>query len=239
MKPEPQAFAVIPAAGIGRRMGTSVPKQYLTVHGRLVIEHTIDCLLTHSRIQAIIIAINSEDIWWPNTDYATNRYVYTVTGGKERCNSVLNALNLLNNLGLAKDDDWILVHDAVRPCLLHTDLDRLFATLKDTSIGGILGASVRDTMKRTTDNGIVISTVSRHNLWHAYTPQMFRFRLLQDALTLALQQKNIVTDEAEAIELSGHSPILVAGDMDNIKITRPKDLKLAEMILANRNTYNI
>ena len=229
-------WAVVPAAGIGRRMGSAIPKQYLPLHGRPVIEHTLQRLLDHPQISKTLVALSLDDEWWPDTVYAKHRDVIVVDGGAERCYSVLNALNRLSKS--AKDDDWVLVHDAARPCLRSGDIDRLIEELSAHPVGGILGMPVRDTMKRADATGQITETVCREGLWHAFTPQMFRLGGLRAALTQALEQGMQVTDEASAIELAGHSPRLVEGSPDNIKITRPEDLSLAAFYLeANDDCY--
>lgn len=226
----PRTFAVVPAAGVGRRIGGKIPKQYLPLDGSPILVHTLNRLLIDSRIQLVVVAINPTDTWWPQLTIANHSKILVTTGGTERCHSVLNSLHQLQ--GIATPHDWILVHDAVRPCLRTADLDRLFQTLINNSIGGILGSPVRDTMKRTEDNNIVQTTVSRANLWHAYTPQMFRYNLLQQSLYQAMQHGQLVTDEAEAMELAGYSPLMVEGHPDNIKITRPEDLAIAEFFIT-------
>ena len=142
--------------------------------------------------------------------------------------------SFLDGVKVRIDDDWVLVHDAARPCLRRSDIDRLLERLAGHPVGGLLGVPVRDTMKRTDDTGLIERTVTRDNLWHAYTPQMFRFAMLRDALEEALRRKLLVTDEASAMELAGHRPLMVEGHGDNIKITRPEDLALAAFYLAQQ-----
>lgn len=225
------AFAIVPAAGVGRRMGSPIPKQYLPLRGGMAIDHTLERLLAHPRIKLVVVAINTEDGWWAETKFAHDPRILTVIGGRERCHSVFNALSSLTSM--ATDQDWILVHDAVRPCLRKIDLDLLFANLDTNPIGGLLAVPVRDTMKRTDIHKLVSATESRANLWHAYTPQMFRYWCLRNALTEVLQQALVVTDESEAVELMGYKPLLVEGHRDNIKITHVEDLALAEFWLAH------
>jgi len=153
-------------------------------------------------------------------------------GGKERCHSVLNGLNALSDSALT--DDWVLVHDAARPCVRQQDLRLLIDTLADHAVGGLLGRPVHDTIKKTDARGVVTGTVERDCLWHAYTPQMFRYGLLRAALTKALEDGYEVTDEASAMEHAGHRPLMVEGHADNIKITRPEDLPLAEYYLQQQ-----
>jgi 2-C-methyl-D-erythritol 4-phosphate cytidylyltransferase len=161
---------------------------------------------------------------------ASTKPLITVTGGGQRYHSVFNALRQLAINAL--EQDWVLVHDAVRPCLTRQDLDRLIAALKDDPIGGILATPVRDTLKRGNIDGRIAETVDRTELWHALTPQMFRFEVLYTALQTALANLDLVTDEASAVERAGLHPRLIEGQGDNIKITRPEDLALAERILA-------
>lgn len=227
---EPQAWAVIPAAGAGRRMGADVPKQYLTLHGRTVIEHTVSRLADHPRIAGVVVVLSAGDPYWRHTTTAVP--VHTAEGGSERCHSVLNGLERL--AGMAAPHDWVLVHDAARPCLRGEDIDRLFTELADHPVGGLLGLPVADTMKRTDAGGNVLETVSRDNLWRALTPQMFRYAALREALNGALAAGELVTDEAAAMEHAGHRPKMVEGHGDNIKITRPGDLPLAELFLQQQ-----
>lgn len=222
-------WAVVPAAGVGRRMGSDIPKQYLPLNGRQVIEHTLQRLLDHPQIKQVLVALSPNDEWWPDTTYADHADVLVVDGGAERCYSVLNALNRLSEI--AADEDWVLVHDAARPCLRGSDIDYLIEQLDDHPVGGILGMPVRDTMKRADESGQIRETVCREGLWHAFTPQMFRFGTLHQALSQALEQSLQVTDEASAIELAGYSPRLIEGHPDNIKITRSEDLALAAFYL--------
>ena len=230
MKIKKNIWVIIPAAGVGRRMGTDTPKQYLLLNDKTVIEHTLDVFNTNDSISEIVVAVSKEDEYWPSLDIKLSKPLHTTNGGKERCDSVLNGLKFLDSK--AADDDWILVHDAARPCLRNEDLTLLLDTLQDHEVGGILAIPVRDTMKRSDDNtNIIKETVERENLWHALTPQMFRFRLLKDALESALNNNEVITDEASAIELAGYQPVLVEGHADNLKITRPEDLALAAFFL--------
>jgi len=222
-------WAIIPAAGVGKRMGADIPKQYLVLAGRPVIDHTVERILLHPRIDGVYVALGEEDGWWADTEYADHPDLVRVAGGTERCHSVFNALNAL--AGRAKPDDWVLVHDAARPCVRREDITGLVDQLQSHPVGGLLGMPVRDTMKRTDGVGVITATVSRENLWHAFTPQMFRFGMLLDALSRALAAGVLVTDEASAMEWAGHYPLMVAGSPDNLKVTRPEDLALAAFYL--------
>lgn len=232
MSPGPRFWAVVPAAGVGRRMGCTIPKQYLEVQGQPVLEHALGRLLSHPRISAVYVALSPHDVWWPKTRFADHPNVHALIGGEERCHSVLRALETLMERAAA--DDWVLVHDAARPCLRAADIDRLIDTVVDHPVGGLLGMPVRDTMKRTDVEGRIESTIAREGLWHAFTPQMFRLGSLHQALTEALEQGALVTDEAAAMELAGWRPQMVEGHPDNIKITRGADLALAGFYLAQQ-----
>jgi 2-C-methyl-D-erythritol 4-phosphate cytidylyltransferase len=229
-------WAMAPAAGAGKRMGSAVPKQYLSLAGRPIIVHTLVTLLDHPRIDGVAVAISAGDEWWPTVaaKLSTTKPLWVVTGGSERCHSVLNGLEALAEL--AQPDDWVLVHDAARPCLTAGDLDRLIDRLADDPVGGLLAVPVRDTLKRADDAGRVAATVDRSRLWHALTPQIFRLGMLHEALRAALARGLLVTDEAAAMEAAGFAPRLVEGRADNLKITRPEDLALAEFYLTRRAT---
>jgi len=231
---EQKFWVIIPAAGIGSRMNADCPKQYLQLNGKTVLEHTLDCFIHHPRISGVIVAIAAHDEYWPTLSFKTKRPVITVEGGAERCHSVLNALQGLEEL--AEDHDWVLVHDAARPCLSKSDLDKLLITMATHPVGGLLGAPVHDTIKKVDAVSLVESTVDRELLWRALTPQMFRYNMLRDALTKALEDNYLVTDDASAIEHAGHAPLMLEGHAGNIKITRPEDLALAGYYLTeNKN----
>ena len=225
-------WAVIPAAGVGTRMGSEVPKQYLSLRGRTVLEHTVERFQTHPRIEGVVVAVAVRDTLWDKLPCAHMDKVRRAEGGAERCHSVLNALALLAEF--AADDDWVLVHDAARPCLRAADIDRMLDTLARHRFGGILAVPVRDTIKRGDADGTITATIDRSGLWHAQTPQMFRLADLRGALERVLAAGRIVTDEAQAIELDGGQPVLVEGHVDNIKITQPQDMKLAELFLRQQ-----
>jgi 2-C-methyl-D-erythritol 4-phosphate cytidylyltransferase len=229
---EPLHWAVVPAAGVGRRMGGSIPKQYLSLNGRPVIDHAIERLLFHPSIDGLYVALGHDDAWWGDTEFATHPDLVRVDGGEERCHSVLNALRAMQSR--ARSDDWVLVHDAARPCVRRADIDRLFVRLAEDGVGGLLGMPVRDTMKRGGTDARVTGTVERDGLWHAFTPQMFRFAALLEALEAALRDGFIVTDEASAMEHAGYRPLMVEGHADNLKITRPDDLPLAAYFLDHQ-----
>ncbi len=222
-------WAVIPAAGVGKRMNADRPKQYLPLGSKTVIEHTLHRFIVHPAIAGVVLALDADDSYWASLHITVDKPLDTVTGGRERCHSVLNALVHLGNfLG---EDDWVLVHDAARPCLTQPDLDILLDTLGNDPVGGLLATPVRDTIKRADRDLRSQATVDRTHLWHALTPQMFRLGLLTRALQQSLADDFLVTDEASAIEHIGFKPRLVEGRADNIKITRPEDLAVAEHYL--------
>ena len=227
---EQKFWAVVPAAGIGARMGGETPKQYLPLLGSPVIAHTLARLCNHPRISGVVVAIAAHDSWWPELRVECAREPLVAAGGEERRDSVLSGLEMLSER--ASEDDWVLVHDAVRPCLRDEDIDRLIDTLAADGEGGLLATPVKDTMKRGDGDGRVVETVSRESLWHAQTPQMFRLGALRDAIRRSVDTGSDVTDEAQAMELAGVHPLLVQGHEENIKITRPEDLRLAELYLS-------
>ena len=215
-------------------MASEIPKQYLPLLGRPVIEHTLQRLLTQGRIEAVYVALSNDDEWWSMTAYAAHPRVVRVPGGVERCHSVLNALARLQVA--AQPEDWVLVHDAARPCLHRSDLDRMLVELAGDPVGGLLAAPLHDTIKQAGEGGRITATIPREQLWRAFTPQMFRLGELFDALTQALAEGWLVTDDASAMELAGYAPRLLEGRSDNIKITRPEDLRLAEFYLRQQST---
>lgn len=225
-------WAVIPAAGVGKRMKSATPKQYLPLAGKTVIEHSLNALCSHPAIAGTVVAVTETDPYWPELHAGcVGKPLLRAGGGAERCHSVLNALDALTEL--ADDGDWVLVHDAARPCLHRDDLDRLINEAGVHEVGGILAAPVRDTMKRADVGGNIARTEDRDGLWHALTPQMFRLGELRVALRDALDSGALVTDDASAMELAGKAPLLVEGAASNIKITRPEDLALAEFYLTH------
>ena len=223
-------WVIVPAAGLGKRLGAEKPKQYLSIHSKAIIWHTLFCLINHPSIHKIIVAIAQEDPYWPEieTSLASSKIIAT-QGGATRCASVYQALLTLQKS--ADPDDWILVHDAVRPCLQRAQLDHLIHTLKDHPVGGLLGVRVTDTLKKTDSTHQVLNTLDRTHLWQAQTPQLFRYQLLMDSLKNARMQHQKMTDEASAISFFGHQPMMVEGVSTNIKITYPEDLVLAASIL--------
>lgn len=223
-------WAIVPAAGIGKRMQSRIPKQYLLLNERPVLEHTINVLLQNAHIAGLIIALQKDDSYWSDIKITSHKPVVRTEGGKERADSVLNALTALVECEQFEEADWVMVHDAVRPCLTQHDINKLVAGV-DGDDGGLLALPVRDTMKRCNENNTVAQTVARENMWHALTPQYFPALALKAALEHAKENNQTLTDESSAMELAGYSPKLVEGQEDNIKITRPDDLRLAGLFL--------
>ncbi|MEZ8878881.1 MULTISPECIES: 2-C-methyl-D-erythritol 4-phosphate cytidylyltransferase [Vibrio] len=221
-------IAVVPAAGVGSRMKADRPKQYLQIHGKTILEHTVEKLLSHPQVSKIVVAVSNDDPYYPELPLNLNPQVIRVSGGTERADSVLSALDYIAQQQLS---DWVMVHDAARPCIQLSDIDKLISGAMTHDVGAILAAPVRDTMKRGAQ-GQIEHTVDRVDLWHALTPQMFRSKPLRKVLSEALQQGVSITDEASAFEWKGLSPALIAGRSDNFKITQPEDLALAEFYLS-------
>lgn len=217
--------AVIVAAGIGKRVGSDIPKQYLYLLDQTIIEHSLKPFLDHPKIKNVIVSIAKNDHWFSKLTVFSHPKVSIVTGGKERVDSVMSALNVIN------DTHYVLIHDAARPCVVKEDIDKLLAQVERNQLCAILGTQVRDTMKRTMPTTDEIKhTVERDDLWHALTPQIFQNQLLINAIKQNRTPEKI-TDEASAMEMAGIPVIIVEGRSDNIKVTRKEDILLAEFYL--------
>jgi 2-C-methyl-D-erythritol 4-phosphate cytidylyltransferase len=229
VKGDKQFVVIVPAAGVGKRMLASCPKQYLEINNQSILTHTTNLLLSHPKIAKVIIVLSNGDEYFAQTGLAENSNVIRVTGGKERVDSVLNGLHAID----IERNPWVLVHDAARPCVTHDDIDKLIEQCIASNCGGLLAAQVVDTMKQNSEQRpyTVGRTIERSNLWHAFTPQMYKTTELKSAIEQALEQGKEITDESSAIELSGLPSLLVLGRRDNIKITRPEDLALAAFYL--------
>ncbi len=228
-----RSWVIVPAAGAGQRVGEPIPKQYLTLHGKAIIEWSIERLLDLPDLQAIVVAVSEGDEYWPSLSTANHTFVRCAPGGSERCYSVLNGLSLISNE--ASDNDWVIVHDAVRPCVRVKDIEKLMSRCREKDIGGILAMPVRDTIKRSNADLTIIETLDRSSMWHALTPQCFRYGELKFALEQALAGGLEVTDEASAMEHAGVQPLLVEGHSDNIKVTLPQDVQLAAYFLEQQD----
>ena len=219
-------IALVPAAGLGARMGGEHPKQYLPLAGQPMIYHALATLCANPEINMVVVVLAPDDAHFARYDWAGfgTKLQPLYCGGATRAESVLNGLIVAE----LEPDDWVLVHDGARPCLSGAQLSRLIAQVRDDEVGGLLAVAVADTLKRADDAGRVKSTERREGLWQAQTPQMFRAGLLLQAL--AAQPD--VTDDASAIEALGLRPKLVMSESTNFKVTYPEDIKLAELLLA-------
>ncbi|URJ23078.1 2-C-methyl-D-erythritol 4-phosphate cytidylyltransferase [Blochmannia endosymbiont of Camponotus sp. C-003] len=224
----PYITAILPAAGTGKRMNSLLPKQYCTIGNKTLIEYSINALLCQSCIRHCIVVINAQDRWFHQLSISYDPRVSVVVGGHTRADSVMAGLRHVK-----KKSVWVIVHDAVRPCLHHEDLIRLFEITKFSQVGGILAIPIFNTIKRSYyGTNFIKYTVNRENLWHALTPQLFNYDLLKYCLKKALKNRVTVTDEASAIEYCGYKSILIQGRSDNIKVTHQDDLKLANFYLS-------
>lgn len=225
-------WAVVPAAGIGSRMGSEVPKQYLQVAGATLLEHSIRALLACNEIVAVVVALNPRDERAGELQLLQDPRIRCVEGGAERSDSVLAGLDGLE--ACAATDDWVLVHDAARPCLRSVDVQCLIGQVRAEGVGGILAQPITDTVKQAGTDGRVARTLDRSLMWRAQTPQMFRLGELREALLDATRQGLPVTDEASAMELANYPVQLVPGSPANLKVTQPADLQLAGWYLAQQ-----
>lgn len=227
----PTIWAVVPAAGRGTRFGGETPKQYLALAGKPVVRHAIEAVLAHPAVAGAVVALAAGDALWPDWPSLAGKPVLRCVGGAERADSVLAALRAIPD---AADDTLVLVHDAARPNLDPADLARLVEAASGHADGAILAAPVRDTLKRAGPEGAIVATEPREQLWRAFTPQAFRRGPLLEALERARGEGVRVTDEAMAMERTGARPLLVEGREDNLKVTTPADLALAEFLVPRR-----
>ena len=227
----PRYIGLIPAAGSGSRMGAATPKQYAPLAGRPLIHHAVHRLCAHPLIEQVFVVLLPGDTRFSACDWSAcgDKLSALYCGGETRAASVFNGLLAANDA--IDGTDWVLVHDAARPCLRATDIDRLIAEVGDSEVGGLLAVPVADTLKRANAEHEAVQTEARDHLWQAQTPQMFRYRVLIEALRRA--DIAAVTDEASAVEQTGAKPKLVRGSTTNLKVTYPEDLELAELILKN------
>lgn len=231
----PAYWVIVPAAGVGARMGASCPKQYLPLIDKTVLEHTLERLFAIPVIKCIHLALAADDGFWSDLACAQHPSIIRVNGGRERADSVLNGLLALP--AHAKDSDWVLVHDAARPCIRPNEIISLMNAVSEHPAGGILGVPVSDTLKQVSDS-VINKTIDRSTLWQAQTPQLFRLGLLRDCLQRALVEGKTITDEASALEVYGYHPLIVQGRSDNIKITRQEDLAIAAMLMQQQSSFN-
>lgn len=225
-------WVVMPAAGQGERVGGPLPKQYLPLLGQPLILYSLNAVLGHPQVEGVVVVLARGDRNWPGLERLHDKPILTCQGGETRAESVLAGLHALPDSVLAEQQ--VLVHDAARPCLQRNDLTRLLAAAAEHPVGALLGAPVRDTLKRANDAREDVGTQPRDALWRAFTPQLFARGLLGDALARARDEGVTVTDEAMAIERMGLRPLLVEGSEDNIKVTTQADFALAEFVLGQR-----
>ncbi len=231
MKNVVRCWGVIPAAGVGSRMAASRPKQYLEIGGKSLLQHSLDALLAITAVEAVVVALGAGE---SPPGWLDDPRVRLAVGGARRADSVLAALRVLQEF--AHEEDWVLVHDAARPCLSPADGERLVVRVLSTGTGALLAEPVVDTVKRVDASGRVLGTVDRSDLWRAQTPQMFRLGELASALERALETGSPITDEASAMEQAGHPVAVVQGAARNLKVTVPEDLALAGFYLGERTT---
>jgi 2-C-methyl-D-erythritol 4-phosphate cytidylyltransferase len=227
-------WCIVPAAGIGKRMQADCPKQYLTLPitpAMTILEHTLMRLLEIQIFEKIVVAISDEDCYWDHLSISKSEKIMCTKGGAERADSVLSCLHALQSQ--ANEQDWVLVHDAARPCITAYDIKQLIDKIVDDNIGGILALPSNDTLKKTEKN-IIVSTLDRRQIWRALTPQMFRYGMLKHSLEQTKGDQRI-TDEASALEALGLTPKIVEGRFDNIKVTHPEDLTLAAFFITQQN----
>jgi 2-C-methyl-D-erythritol 4-phosphate cytidylyltransferase len=226
----PKIFAIVPAAGQGTRIGDAVPKQYLPIAGKPMLFHALESLASVARIHAVVAVLSPLDRHWGEFDWSAfpEKIEAAFTGGANRSESVRNALRHL--APRAAKDDWILVHDAARPCITRALVDQFIDEVEAEPVGGLLAMPLADTLKRADETLRVAETIPRAGLWRAQTPQMFRYEML----TRALDRKDNATDESQAIEALGYAPRLVQGENTNLKVTFAEDLPIAEMIILRR-----
>ena len=216
-------WAVVPAAGVGSRFGAALPKQYMQVDGEALVAHALRALLLHPAVEGVVVALAEGDAHWPGWTELQGKPVVTCVGGESRADSVLAGLAALP--ASVRADDFVLVHDAARPNLSQADLQQLLERGRADPVGAILAAPVRDTLKLAGDDGGIDATQPRERLWRALTPQLFRRLQLSRALQAAHDAGVAITDEAMAMELQGHRPLLVEGSEANLKVTTMADLE--------------
>ena len=230
----PKIWAIVPAAGQGKRFSEAKPKQFFQLNGQLVAEHSLSRLLAVPQLEQIIVPSDIDCSWWSQVPCISQTKIKQVIGGEQRANSVLNGLLALDQV--ASDNDWVLVHDIARPCITAEDINQLISAVKDHPVGGILVATVDETLKKVAKDNHITATVDRTEHRLAQTPQMFRYGLLKQTICACLEQNIMPTDEAFAIESAGHKVLAVEGRRDNLKITREEDLAIAAAIMTSQET---
>jgi len=229
---EKKIWAIVPAAGSGQRMASAMPKQYLKINATTMLELSLQVLLQEARVNHVVVCIAEDDEIWNSLTISQHEKICRALGGSSRAQSVVNGLRSIS--GLAAADDWIMVHDAARPCLSPQLLAGMIQQLMKNPVGGILAVPAKDTLKIVSNQDhFVERTLDRSSVWHAQTPQMFRYSLLRDALERALKSNAKITDEASAMEMAGYQVKLVLGDANNIKVTTDDDLQLVKLMFRD------
>lgn len=232
VKQSHQTFCIIAAAGVGQRMGSELPKQYLSIANRTILEWSLDPFLHSPSIDRIVVVIAKEDSWFAESSLSSHPKITTAIGGAIRYQSILSGLLTLSPI--ANENDWVIVHDAARPNLTDEDLNKLIKQVGDHPTGGLLGMPSSDSLKKVNENNLIENNVPRDGIWRAFAPQMFRYGLLLSSHQKCLEDNFHVTDESSAIAYFGHQPLMVEGRSDNIKVTTPEDYHLMCTILNTR-----
>jgi 2-C-methyl-D-erythritol 4-phosphate cytidylyltransferase len=233
-------WVLIPAAGVGSRMNSETPKQYLKINGKTILEHTVSRFDSLPNLAGILIVVSEHDAYWNSLKniFLEQRKFQSIPimftfGGSERSGTVLKGLNFLLDTVRLNLSQWVMVHDAARPCVREKDLQSLLAARADSdSSGAILASPVCDTLKLSSKNKTIITTQSREALWQAQTPQLFQLGVLEEALNQAIAAEVVITDEASAMEYGKKKVTLVEGSSDNIKLTTSADLAMVEFLLS-------
>ncbi|RDL42675.1 2-C-methyl-D-erythritol 4-phosphate cytidylyltransferase [Marinomonas piezotolerans] len=226
-----QYWVIIPAAGVGKRMQSAIPKQYLTLNQQTILDVTIARFLTHPSILGVAVGVSCDDEYWPLSEWATHPQVIRYDGGKQRADTVLNGLQVLQAVGIDGHTD-VLVHDAARPLISHSAITRIVEHKGE--FGALLAVPSKDTLKLANDSSCSQGTVDRSVIWQAQTPQKFPLGALLEGLSTAMEEGLEITDESSAMEQLGWQPTLVEGESTNFKITVPSDLLVAEALLASK-----
>ena len=229
---KPDVWVVIPAAGVGKRMQANVAKQYLNINNQTVLQHTVEQFINLAFVKGILVAVSEHDDTFTTLSFSNKNKVQHCIGGQERFETVLNTLDYFQST--IAPHEWVMVHDAARPCVTQQDIEKLYQECKNHEVGGILATPVKDTLKQSLADQTIAKTVDRDKMWHAFTPQMFRYQNLVNAIENSIMDGLLITDDASAFENLNLHPKLVEGREDNIKITRPSDLDYATWLITQR-----
>lgn len=227
-------WAIIPAAGVGRRMGSEKAKQYCDILGLPVLHHSLSAMCQNDFVSGVVVGISDGDIEWPQMAFSHEKLIGSYTGGRERSDTVFQGLEFLRSKPEVGEDDWVFVHDAARPCLTQNEINNMVEAAESVEDGVVLGVKLVDTLKQVDDSDAVIQTPGREKYWRAFTPQLFAIQQLYPAIRKTISDGYSITDECMAMEYSGFSPKMVQGLPTNIKITWPADLLQAQQILESQ-----